>query len=140
MTGDQKIDIINTAFSKLRISGLTSKPSSDEIETALYRLENMMVEFIGRGVDVSYNFEDEPLPSTLHEMDRKYWNPISNCLAFNLMADFGKGLSENPALLQNYKASNSFLVSSTTTIPEMTSPPTMPRGSGNYYSTWFKFY
>ena len=38
-----KIDIVLAAYEELRISGLTSEPSPKEVESAVRRLDNMML-------------------------------------------------------------------------------------------------
>ena len=68
-----KGDIINEAYALIRISGITSQPTPEELEKALDRLESMAEEFFGRNINVNYAFEDEPDPNTPHTMARKYW-------------------------------------------------------------------
>jgi hypothetical protein len=84
-----KGDLINGAYSKARISGLTKQPTPEDNDLALVVLEDMMEEFFGLNIDVKYFFEDEPDSNTLHNVERKYWNGLKALLADRLLADFG---------------------------------------------------
>ena len=56
-----KADVINRAYSKQRISGITSIPSSEDNELALETLEDLAHELEeARNICLGYNFEDEP--------------------------------------------------------------------------------
>ena len=89
-TGDLKGDIINGAYSKLRISGITLQPSSKDNALALTILESMASEFYKRNLCTGYNFEDEPDPGSLNGMDKAYWDAYKWMLALRLLPDFGK--------------------------------------------------
>ena len=54
-----KADLINGAYSLMRISGITVDPSADDLALALERLEDMAEEFAGRNIITDYNFVDE---------------------------------------------------------------------------------
>ena len=71
-TGETKGDIINRAFSALRISGITADPSPEDLELALGKLENMAAELAGRNIHTNFAFEDDPDPNTPHNMERKF--------------------------------------------------------------------
>ena len=55
-----KIELINQAYSLIRISGITLDPSGEDISLALDRLETMAAEFYGRNIKTDYNFEEKP--------------------------------------------------------------------------------
>jgi len=59
-----KIEHVLRAYSALRISGLTSKPTADNRATGLAELEDMMNEFRSRNICSTYIFEDEPEANT----------------------------------------------------------------------------
>ena len=92
-TARTKIEIINGAYSRMRISGLTAQPTPEDIVKALNRLEDMAEEFDGRNICTGYNFEDDPDVNSLHNMERKFWGPYKAILATRLLADFGKAAS-----------------------------------------------
>ena len=69
-----KSDIINKAYDDLRISGLTTNATPDEIQTALIELESMAGEFRVRNMDANYNFEDIPDPSANSNIPRSFLN------------------------------------------------------------------
>jgi len=130
-TDNTKGDIINRAFSALRISGITADPSPDDLELALTKLENMAAEFAGRNILTNYTFEDEPDPNAPHNMDRKFWHSYDVNLAVRLMPDYGKGQKPDVALIRQASAGISFLSSATALIKAVQYPNRMPIGSGS---------
>ena len=129
-TGETKGDILNRAFSALRISGITVDPSPEDLELALMKLENMAAEFAGRNICTGYAFEDDPDPNAPHNMERKFWHSYDVCLAVRLMPDYGKGEKPDVVLIRQGSAGFSFLSSATALIKPIQYPDRMPRGSG----------
>lgn len=126
-----KADLINGAYSQLRISGITVQPTPEDNTLALNRLENMMAEFSdpGRNICVGYAFEDDPDLNTLHNVERQYWYALECNLAMRLVPDFGKTPSQ--ALIAFQQSGYSFLSASTAPRRQTQYPSRMPRGSGN---------
>lgn len=122
-----KADIINDAYSQLRISGLTKQATPEDLVLALDRLENMAQEFEARNICVGYNFEDAPDINSLHNMERKFWYPYQICLATRLLTDFGKPIP--PELFAAQKAAYSFLSSQTAPIRATPYPSRQPMGA-----------
>jgi len=140
-TGETKGDILNRAFSALRISGITADPSPEDLEIGLMKLENMAAEFQGRNICTNYFFEDDPNPNTPHNMDRKFWHSYDVLLAVRLMPDYGKGEKPDVALIRQASAGYSFLSSATAKINMIPYPSRMPRGSGSSKGhRWDKFF
>jgi hypothetical protein len=134
-----KGDLINGAYSKARISGLTKQPTEEDTELALGVLEDMMAEFFGRNIDVDYAFEDTPDVNTPHNVERKYWNAIKANLAGWLLADFGKEPTES--LARQINGGYSFLSSSTALQKQTNYPGRQPTGSGNErWNRYQRFY
>ena len=133
-----KGDILNRAFSALRISGITVDPSPEDLELALTKLENMAAEFAGRNICTNFTFEDEPDPNTPHNMDRKYWHSYDVNLAVRLMPDYGKGAKPDVVLIRQASAGISFLSSATALVKAVQYPNRMPTGSGSRWSNFFK--
>ena len=92
-----KVEHILAAYSSIRISGLTSKPSPGEIKTGLSELENMMNEFQSRNICSTYIFEDTPEPNTDSGIANEFNNATQKCLAVRLSPYFGK---EAPQTIQ----------------------------------------
>lgn len=126
-----KVELVNSAYSQLRISGLTINPTPEDTETALWRLEDMMSEFWGRTLDFNYQFEETPLGATESGVDRTHHLMISSNLAMELLDDFGK---DAPLSLSS-RARSSFSSSSAVLARERLNtvkyPTRMPIGSGN---------
>jgi len=133
-----KAQIINDAYSQIRISGITVNPKGNEIELALNRLEDMMAEFDGRNICVDYNFEELPDPDSSSGIERKFNFMAASNLALRLVPDFGKKSANNDSLvLLRKQAGNSLSTASgviaASLVTEMTYPRRMARGSGNTF-------
>ena len=125
----QKGDIINEAYSMMRISGLTTEPSPEEQELALGRLEDLMAELFDSTACTGYNFEEEPDPATHAGIERSHKYPVSAMLAGRLLADYGK---EAPiVLVQRIRSAENYLYSSAATPRETPYPNRQPIGGAN---------
>lgn len=131
-----KGDIVNSAYSRGRISGLTKQPTPEDLELGLRRLENMAHEFFGRNINVGYFFEDTPDANTLHNIPEKYWDAFETNLAVRLLGDFGK---DPIASLAAYQRSGfSFLSADTAPQKQTAYPARQPIGSGNRPTSRFR--
>lgn len=135
-----KVDLINGAYSLMRISGITVDPSGEDLTLALSRLENMAAEFEGRNIATDYNFEQNPNTGSSHNLERKFWYAYEVNLAVRLLPDFGK--QATPVLITQQQAAYSFLVANTAPFREISYPTRMPRGSANSHRSlrWSRFY
>lgn len=133
-----KGDIINAAYSRARISGLTTQPTPEDLETALDRLEDMAAMW-GEKICTGYFFEDEPDPNTPHGLKRSYLTAFKSNLAINLLSDFGK--TPHPTLVSEASGSLSSLFSACATTRQVNYPSRMPVGGGNQLRTrWKNFF
>lgn len=135
-----KVEHILRAYSAIRISGLTSKPTPEEITTGLDELEDMMSEFQTRNICSSYFFEDEPDPNTDSGIDTSYNNATQKCLAVRLAPYFGKEAS--PTLMRQATQALSNWSARTGKTNMIRPPSRQPRGSGNTFRfpVWIRFY
>ena len=137
-----KVDLINDAYSMLRISGMTVDPTPQDLELALMRMESMMDEWLSRNVDIGYFFEDKPDPNTESGVIRAYWNAIASNLALRLTPDFNKQL--HPILLGQARQAYSSMSGRVARerIDQIEYPRRQPRGSGStrWFSRWYRFY
>ena len=135
-----KGDLINGAYSQLRISGLTAQPTPEDLSLALRRLEGMMAEFFKRNICVGYYFEDDPDVNSPHNVEEGYWYTIECLLAVRLIADFGKTPSQS--LISLSQSGYSFLSASTAQVKQTDYPSRQPRGSGSTlrYNRYQRFY
>ena len=141
--GYNKIDIINNAYSELRISGITVSALPEENQLALNKLEAMAAEFASgsRGIQVGYNFEHVPELNSPHGLRMEYWQSFQVLLAIRLLTDFGKGVQPDPDLYRKGRSASSFLYSATAIVAQTTYPSRHPIGSGNYRrGVWFRRY
>lgn len=128
---DLKIDIINGAYSQMRISGITVDPSPEDLTLALRRLEGMANELHGRNVCTGYYFEEEPDINSPSGLNKKYWFSFECILAMRLVSDFGKGMTPDPMLGKNASAQMSFLYASTANPRQIQYPSRQSLGAGN---------
>jgi len=128
-----KIDIINKAYSRMRISGLTVNPSPEDVELALDRLEGIAASWADN-YDIEYFFEENPEPTTPHTIPRKHWAAFETSLAMELLPDFGKEIPQQLMRLAN--AAYSRLTADYNRIKSVQYPTRQPIGSG----TQRKFY
>lgn len=124
-----KIDIINGAYSRCRISGLTSNPTPSDLELALNRLEDMAAMWESRNVCAGYNFEDSPDVNSETNLERSSSSAFQSNLAMLLLADFGK--DPHPALVSESSASLSALMATLAKTSTVQYPNRQPLGSGN---------
>ena len=135
-----KAELINGAYSLLRISGITVDPSAEDNSLELERLEDMAEEFDGRNIQTDYNFEETPLVNSIHNLPRKFWFAYKSNLAVRLAPDFGK--EAPPLLVSQQRAGFSFLSSFTAPLKETRYPNRMPMGARNSLRTqsWRRYY
>lgn len=136
-----KVDRIMAAYSKLRISGLTVIPTPSDLELALNELENMMAEFAARGIEVGYNFEEQPDPNSDTNVPQEFWNMMNTNLATRMAPDFNKEMSPVLFAQANQSLSQAQAQCSANKIRNVQYPARQPVGSGNrIYARWQRFY
>lgn len=137
-----KVDHIASAYSKLRISGLTVDPTPEDLELALCRLEDMMSEWAeARNISLGYNFEDDPDPNSVSNAPRWAHDGIGSALALRLIPDFNKEVP--PALYAMASASMSAISgrAARDRMRQVQYPSRQPIGSGNrWLPRWHRFY
>ena len=122
-----KIELINGAYSQLRISGLTVIPGPEQISLALRRLENSVAELYEIwNISLPYNFEDDPDFNSPHNLPKGILDAIEVYLAYRLAGDFGKQIS--PALAVRLKGSMTALFKYSASSPRVSYPSRMPVG------------
>ena len=138
---DRKLDLINSALSKISISGITAPAEPTDYDLALSRLECVMYELEGaKNICCNYNFTEEPDPEDLHGMSFALFEPISNLLAIRTLQDYE--IPPTASLLSSVNASISSLSAYTFRLRETQYPRRQPRGAGNTlrYNRWQRFY
>lgn len=134
---------INSAFDKLRISGLTVNPTNRDNAQALSVLEDMAYEIEGRNMCINFAFEDVPDPATPSGVNPSMNNAIACNLAFRLLSNFGKNPQDHAVLSSQASQSMSNIASITARMPRYKMPNRMPVGSGNTFRfgvEWIRFY
>ena len=135
-----KSEIINDAFSQLRISGLTVIASPKNNETALARLEDMAEELEGRNICMSYNFEEEPDPNSQMGTAKKFNYMFKTNLALRLAADFGKMVPPSLATMASQSISSVSSMVAAENIRQVQPSRRSPLGSGNHRNTRYRRY
>jgi len=126
-----KQERINSAYSQMRISGLTVSPSPEDNELALDRLENMMSELeFSRNICMDYNFEEAPDPNSETGVVRSYWHMMDTNLAVRLIPDFNKVVPQTLILQASQALATASSQSAAQSIRQIANPNRMPIGSG----------
>lgn len=133
MTATTKADIINNAYNRLRISGLTVQPTPEDIEVALQRLENMMAMLKSRNICAGYIFEEQPDPNSPTGVGIQFSDMMESNLAIRLAPDFGKEVPGALAAAAQASLATASGVSALNNIREIPYPSRQPRGAGNAY-------
>ena len=133
-----KSELCTAAFRRAKISGITSKPTGDELAGAVELLEDLMRELLSKNAVTTYTYEDEPLLETDSNLDKQWYNAVQNKLAVMLCNDYG--INASPQLIGSASSGWTSMIGKLT-IPNMNSQPNrMPRGSGNRYPLWTRYY
>ena len=133
-----KSEIINDAFSQLRISGLTVIASPRNNETALGRLEDMAEELRGRNMCMGYNFEEQPDPSDQMGVHRKFNYMFKTNLAIRLATDFGKMIPPSLFAMASESMSSASSMIAAENIRQVQPSRRSPLGSGNHRNTRYR--
>lgn len=138
----KKIDVINDAYSQMRISGLTVDPSGEDVEVALSRLESMMAEYEARNIGVNYTFEPEPDPNTLTNVGLQHKQMMATNLAVRLIPDFNKAVPNALMLQASQALSNSSSIVAAELVRQVRYPARQARGDGNTlrYNRWQRYF
>lgn len=121
-----KIQLINAAFSELRISGITSGPSADDIEIALEVLEDTMRQVQVTLPKLPYNFQETPTPNT--ESGIPAW--ANNAIQLKLANELGARWNKYPDQ-KRLAGSWSTLLAKLAPTPAYNNSTSMPLGRGN---------
>jgi hypothetical protein len=127
-----KIDMVQGAYSQMRISGITTQPTPEEVTLALERLENMAAEWENsKNMCFGYYFENNPDPNTLHNIARQYWQCFQTNLAVRLLQDFGKQAPAELVAQARQSLSSALASLKSKALQETRYSPRQARGSGN---------
>ena len=126
-----KIEIVNAAYSRIRVSGLTVQPTPSDTALAVDRLEDFAEELKSFNICIGFNFEEEPDPNSLTNVERKFKSLLETNLAVRLLSDFGKEIPQSLGLLASSTLSSAASITASKSIQEVQYPRRMPLGSGN---------
>lgn len=137
-----KIDVINDAYSQLRISGLTIQPTPEDVQVALNRLETFMHEMAATDLIVGYRFEELPDPNSETGVAPSHFQMMATNLALRLVPDFGKEPSAYLVTQARQSLENSNNIVAANLVQHVRYPNRQPRGSGNSirYGRYFRYY
>lgn len=130
-----KADIINGAYARLRISGLTIDASPEEVSLALEQLEDTVRELDSKNICLNYNFVDDPDPNDEATVPSFAVGPLKDLLADRMAMYFGKMFDPKIAV-----RAMGILSSGTAKTNLVQYPNRMPLGSGNRRITRYRRY
>lgn len=133
----KKSETINQAYAKLRISGLTVEPTPEDIQIALYELDNMMLMWAGMGIDINYNMpmptvndtRVESNPDDMINVEPFAYSGIIASLALRMAPFFGA--EEPQRLVREARSGLNVIRQHTFRDVTVQYPNRMPLGSGN---------
>jgi len=126
-----KSEIINGAYSRMRVSGLTVQPTPEDNAVALDRLEDLAEELRANNVCVGYNFEETPGLNSFTNIARKFKSMLETNLAVRLCPDFGKDVPLALASIASGALSSAASITASKSIQQVQYPQRMPLGNGN---------
>ena len=129
-----KIDLINGAYQQLRISGLTTQPTNEDVSYALSTMDDWAAQ-LSTTLDTGYLQPAEygtSDPNDSSGVDIKLAGPFKKLLALELAAAFGKDIP--PALALSARNAQRDLEHLLVSVDIAQNPPTLPLGSGNQYT------
>ena len=136
-----KIDIVNDAYSQMRISGITVDPTPEDVALAVDRLDDMMAEFNARNVCINYEFEENPNPITKHGVGREHHLMMAANLAMWLLQDFGKDIPPSLYAVASRTYDTTSSVVAVKNLREVQQPSRMPRGTGTRrFNRWRRYF
>ncbi len=140
MTTKTKGYIVDEAFNLLAISGLTTVPTSREVERAINRLEDMMYELQSRNICNSYVFEEFPDANTESGIAPAFINAAATNVASRISASYGRPLTGDISSQARQSMSNWSARSAK--VNPINPPSRQPRGSGNTFrwQNWYRYY
>ena len=135
-----KSEIINGAYSRIRVSGLTVQATPEDVALALDRLEDLAAELKSMNICIGYNFESTPDVNSESEVERKFKSMLESNLAVRVLSDFGKQVPQSLGLLASGTLSTAASITASKSIQEVQYPQRMPIGSGNSRSGQYRRY
>lgn len=128
-----KGDLVSGAYrAYMRISGLTTKASPEEIQLALEQADDLAAQMKADGWDLGWNYPDNygsSLPSDNSGLTREMAGPFKVKLSEYLLQAFGKPITQSLAM--QIRAAENTLNQLLVDVAPADNPPTLPIGSGN---------
>ena len=130
-----KIDIVNGAYAFLRIWGITTQSSNEDVKLGLDTLDDLALQLESDGLMTGYH-----TPTTYGESNPNDdsglvdWmgGPYKKLLAVELLSAFGKPATAE--LLKVYDDGLTSLRHALVIVPATQNPGTLPKGSGNEWA------
>jgi len=134
-----KIDIINSSYDQLRISGITVNPTGGHVNSALDMLEDVMSDLeTNRGININYNFEENPDANSETGLLRGHLNAIKKFLAINMAPSFNKVIPLELTKLAAVAMSGLVSFVASRDIKQVQPSGRMPVGSGYRYRNRYR--
>lgn len=127
-----KIELVQGAFSRLRISGLTIDPTPEDTTVALMRLEQMAAEFAGRNITTYYReaFDQGDIdPNDETGLALKYHDFFESNLAIRLSPDFGMDIPMALGVVASQSLASVSAMIAADNIREVAQPHRQPIGN-----------
>jgi hypothetical protein len=126
-----KLQFAMAALEEIGIAAYQFDVGSQEIQSAVARLDAMMAHWLGYGIRIQYPIDDPEYTEWTMQTNvpDRAWNAIITNLAIQIAPSYGKTPAQQT--LANAKAGYNLLLTRRTGLPMMQLPGTMPAGAGN---------
>ncbi len=129
-----KVETINSAYTQLRISGLTVLPTPSNYALGLKTLEQFMAQTFGQqDLNINYNFEVTPDLNSQTGVELQYQNMMELSLAIRLIPPFNKQVPQELKDLASGALTGAITSAMVANARMITPPRRMPIGSGNTF-------
>lgn len=135
--GYTKRQFVTAAFEEIGLADYVFDLSPEQLESALRRLDAMMMEWNAQGIRLGYPIASSPQDSDLDTQTNtpdSAWEAVITNLAIRIAPGYGKALM--PGTKTNAKAAYNILLQRATFPLEKQLPETMPIGQGNKPWRW----
>lgn len=132
--------IVNRALSKLGISGIVAPATPEDMQKALFEMEDMMSEFDSRNICTNFAGEDDPDPATESGIADEFISAASSNLAVRIAPSFGLEAQETTKRQARQSLAN--WGARTGKTNQINYPFRQPRGSGNTFRFlgWYRYF
>lgn len=127
----KKLDYVNAAYEELGLANYIFDLEPEQLQTAVNKLDNLMLEWDSRGIKLGYPFASNPSIDTINE-ETNLPPQANNAIICNLAVRLAPSVGKTPSIdtkVSAYQGLQSLFAQ--IPVPQMTRPTGIPAGAGN---------